>query len=187
MDDNILLLDQYCDITREIEQLRNKVLIIKLFAEEKIKKTTSNKEKEKIFKKFKKDINAIQNDKIIKNKYKELKSSQKRIYNELLNILKKSDKNKKKDSFYYIKDSQGKTDDINVSNTSDNNILQLELSQTDNSNDKEGKIKFMINKYKNINIKNNQSSIDNKNKEKTIKQFSNMYNLIQNLKFEIEN
>ena len=187
MDDNILLLDQYCNITREIEQLRNKVLIIKLFAEEKIKKTTSNKEKDKIFKKFKKDISNIQNDKIIKSKYKELKSSQKNIYNKLIKLLNNDKKVVKKDSFYYIKDSQNKTDEINNSENNTDNITQLKLSETDNSNDKTGKIDLLINKYKNLNLNENKSKITNKNKEETIKQFSNMYNLIQNLKFEIEN
>jgi len=69
-------LTEYCDVTRELEKIRNKVVILRDVAETQMTNAKSEHSKQKIFKKFQKNLETIQQDDNTKRKYKKLKNRQ---------------------------------------------------------------------------------------------------------------
>ena len=194
-ENNSILLEEYCNITRELEQLRNKIVIIKNIAEEKMERAITNKEKDKIFKKFQKELDKVKNNNDIKNKYKTLTNRQKELHNKLSkstsnNLQQINNLNNKIDEIppiFHINKNNEEFEDINI-----------ELS--DNFEDLNDNINNLVKKYNNYksdikyykkdNLKNNSKDNLKDNLKDDLKddlKISKMYNLIENLKIEIEN
>lgn len=79
------LLDEYCQIHDYINKLNDKIEFIKYETKIKIYFTNSKVEKDKILNNFKKQIDSIKNNQILRNKYRKLKKRQEDIKKILLN------------------------------------------------------------------------------------------------------
>jgi hypothetical protein len=84
-------LTEYCDVTRELEKIRNKVVILRDVAETQMTNTKSEQSKQKIFDQFQKNLEAIQLDNNTKQKYKKLKNRQAILEDHIMQLYNKDE------------------------------------------------------------------------------------------------
>ena len=191
------LISEYNNITQELDEIINKINILKFTTEAKLKKATDDNEKTSIFVDFKGKIDKIQQDDALKIKYKELTGKKQ----ELEKIMSKqqtsnsTDSKKQQINSFEENYDQYKKSDIRTAPASSDIIFN---DDTENKMDKiDDDLKVMINKYKKmINVpiqifkgekkitikKNPKNNIKGNNKNTQTKR---LYNLIESLKLEI--
>ena len=163
------LLNEYCEITRELEKIRNKVAVLRDFTGEQMTNAKSEKEKDIIFLRFKKELKKIEQDPNMKKKYKTLKKNQIEIRNKILQF-----------------DEEIKSP---INNNKSSNILNNKLSSlinkykgdnTESKESKESKDIYEINKERN---KSTHNIILPKKIEST--KITKLYGLIDTLKMDL--
>lgn len=198
------LLTEYCDVTRELEKIRNRVVILKDVAETRMAHAKSDRSKQKIFNKFQKDLDDIQKDVEIKQKYKKLKHRQDVLEREISLINGKEKHNKKSihttnDSFedteLFTEESEIRAENINTGiltlidkykNMINEKIVLTEVNEYKNTK------KSVFEKKKHNESVNRTNRIikipeqDNKSNEQKTQKIKKLYTLIDNLKMDMD-
>jgi hypothetical protein len=146
-------MQEYCNITRELEAIRNNVTVLKELTEERMARAKSEKEKARIYKKFQDKLDTIKKDETVKARYKQLKKRQKELEVELRSMKNISVPDEEIDGYM---DLVNKDSDNELVSNQLNNMINRYKTQVDN------KITINIGNKKILKIKKN-NWIDNSN------------------------
>lgn len=200
------VLTEYCDVTRELEKIRNKVVILRDLTETRMAKAKSEQSKQKIFQKFQKNLETIQQDDNTKRKYKKLKNRQVILEGEimLLNNTNQHSKNSNDQNYEMFEDrelfteeSEIRTENINIGISALINKYKEALNEkivlTGIEEYKNTKKNIFGKKKKDNDSINRTNRIiklpepDTTSNEVKTQKIKKLYSLIDNLKMDIDN
>lgn len=176
------LLLEYENVTKEIENIRNKILTLKYDTGLKIKMAKSNDEKSDIFVDFKNKVELINKDKETKKKYKRLQKRKIELETELRELTEINNLELFKPDEQINKQINEQIIENEERNSDKSNNLSIE------SNEMLDEIQGLIMKYKQlVNIPIVYEKIPTKQNinDKDRNQIKKLHNLIKNLKLQI--
>lgn len=185
MNNNRELLEEYTQVTKELDNIRNQIVEFKNKTQEKLKSIQSEDEEMSVFLEYKNQVDKFTQDKDTKKKYKNLQKRKKQIETTLL--LKQNNKQKKAqhvtddESCDSNEQQSGEImDDIDTLIKKYKKFVKIPIECKLNSTDCVVDVKTYVNKKPKL--------IPNKEKceNEDDKQIKNLYNLINSLKMEID-
>jgi hypothetical protein len=84
--DKLTLLKNYCQLTKEMEQIKNKIVVLRDVTKHIMNDTKSKKDKKRVYVEFEKKLEQIKNDDNEKKRYACLKLEKAKLEEEILNI-----------------------------------------------------------------------------------------------------
>lgn len=186
MNNNNELLEEYAEVSRELDNIKNQIIEFKNKTQEKLKSVQSEDEEMSVFLEYKNQVDKFTQDKETKRKYKSLQKRKQELEQSICSI-ERLEKSKNNDNVFKCNNSNSSDD--KSTNTCDNSLDDL-------PNNVMNDINTLIKKYKKfvkIPIENKnmecavKKKINNKNQQISVKKSDNEHmeglaNLINSLK-----
>lgn len=182
MSNKSIILDELLDVTGEIEQIKNRVNVLKDMTEKRMKRATSERDKMDIFAEFQGEISKIKKDGKLKSRYKELKAKQSVLKSKL------AEKEKHISETNTDKSLKTNSDDIATSELSDekNDVAKL-ISKYKNATRKPLKesSRAKTTRSPSTNTSHKRETSEDLQKKNDAKQIKKLHKLMESLRMNI--